>query len=307
MAAAAAPSAAAATTSSSSSTIFSSLGGGVEICIFGHLHPVDLFSFSLTSHQLRERIQTNLIQILSIQRYYHNKVVPIQLGVHTNYLVELLLLNDHNESSYRRTILATSPSFFRSKGDLVTFVLDRLHYSQLLLAETTSIHESEAKAKQLFLDQNKSSAMFYSYMQSSSANNKSSNGDTTANDDGQNKNSRQTRRIMAECHFQSNSNKDSATSWIDYILNRDAFTRYGKDRIHNRYIRDWLMYILSSSLQPTTSNSNYNNNNIQIWRWGCKHPNLSGKGVSGVGVMISLSSSDTADDQKLELRLTRLY
>jgi len=67
--------------------------------------------------------------------------------------------------------------------------------------------------------------------------------------------------------------------------------------------------VILSSLQEMNDNSN-----IQIWRWGCKHSNLSGKGgVSGVGVMISSSELSCVDDHpelqklELELRLTRLY
>jgi hypothetical protein len=50
------------------------------------------------------------------------------------------------------------------------------------------------------------------------------------------------------------------------------------------------------------SNTNNNNIHIQIWRWGCKHSSLKGKGVSGVGVMIS-----SVGCEDLELCLTRLY
>lgn len=58
------------------------------------------------------------------------------------------------------------------------------------------------------------------------------------------------------------------------------------------------------------SNTNNNNIQIQIWRWGCKHSLLKGKGVSGVGVMISTLSSLSSSSvccEDLELCLTRLY
>jgi len=192
------------------------------------------------------------------------------LGVNTNYLAELTLLGDNNNNP-------------RSKRELVDHVLDKLHTSQLLLVNTNSIHDSEKMAKQLFLDENKSSAMCYA-----------------ANDTSQ-------RRTITtvECHFQSNATKASATAWIDYILNRDACNRYGQDKLNNKLIRDWFMVILSSLQENDSSN-------IQIWRWGCKHSNLSGKGVSGVGVMISSELSCVDDPElqgllELELRLTRLY
>mmetsp|Transcript_31864 Transcript_31864/g.53922 ORF Transcript_31864/g.53922 Transcript_31864/m.53922 type:complete len:125 (-) Transcript_31864:61-435(-) len=114
------------------------------------------------------------------------------------------------------------------------------------------------------------------------------------------------RTTTVECHFQSNATKASATAWIDYILNRDACNRYGQDKLNNKLIRDWFMVILSSLQENDSSN-------IQIWRWGCKHSNLSGKGVSGVGVMLSSSELSCVDDLELqgllelELRLTRLY
>eukprot|EP00984_Skeletonema_dohrnii_P018831 scaffold8904_cov104-Skeletonema_dohrnii-CCMP3373.AAC.1 len=253
--------------SSSSSSLITSLLETVGIEIFlCYLHPSNLISLSLTSHQLHDTIlqPTTLIQICT-QHY-----LPILLGVNTNYLVELTLLGDNNCSHC-------------SKRELVDHVLENLHKSQLLLTNTNSIHDSEEKAKQLFLDQNKSGAMCYA----------------------SNENSRHMTTL--ECHFQSNATKASATAWIDYILNRDACNRYAKDKLNNKLIRDWFMVILSS-LQE-----NNDNDNIQIWRWGCKHSNLSGKGVSGVGVMISSSELSCVDDSELqgllelELRLTRLY
>jgi hypothetical protein len=303
---------------SSSSLLLETIGIEINFYIFGYLHPVDLVSLNLTCHQLRERIATNLIKILSIQQYHQQqqKILPIQLGVDTNYLVELLLLfNDHYERLLPTTSSSqytTTTSFFHSKGELVNHVVNRLHNSQLLLVDTTSIHDSEEKAKQWLIHQNKSSAMFYD---ASSTNNQNRNGNTATNhDNGGTNNNNGPQKIMAECHFQSHANPESATAWINYILNRDACKRYGTDRIQNRYIRDWLMCILSSlqqqPQQPTLSSNNHNrnnNNNIQIWRWGCKHSNLSGKGVSGVGVMIRSSSSAAVADQKVELRLTRLY
>eukprot|EP00985_Skeletonema_marinoi_P005610 scaffold2436_cov132-Skeletonema_marinoi.AAC.5 len=256
------------TSSSSSSSLITSLLETVGIEIFiCYLHPSDLISLSLTSHQLHDTIlQPNtLIQICS-QHY-----LPIQLGVNTNYLAELTLLGDNNNNP-------------RSKRELVDHVLEKLHTSQLLLVNTTSIHDSEEKAKRLFLDENKSSALCYVV----------------------NENNQRGTLTTVECHFQSNATKESATAWIDYILNRDACNRYGQDKLNNKLIRDWFMVILSS-LQEMNDNSY-----IQIWRWGCKHSNLSGKGVSGVGVMISSSELSCVDDlelQKLELelRLTRLY
>lgn len=263
-------SAASSTISSSSSLIISLLetvGIQVSIC---YLQPSDLFSLSLTSHQLHDTIIHTTTLIQTIQHH-----LPIQLGVSTNYLAELR--ESHNNT-------------YRSKTEIVTHVLDQLHNSQLLLLNTNSTQESEERAKKLFLNQGKSSVMCY------------------AADD--------TRKMAGtvECHFQSNATTEAAAAWIDYILNRDACKRYGQDRARNKMIRDWLMFILSSLQRNTTNNSN-NNSNIQIWRWGCKHSNLSGKGVSGVGVRIvsSFSSSCSVDDSELqqqlelELRLTRLY
>ena len=275
--------AASATISSSPSSLIISLletvGIQVSIC---YLQPSDLFSLSLTSHQLHDIIlHTNTLIQTCIQHH-----LPIQLGVSTNYLAELRESYSHNIS-------------YRSKTELVTHVLDQLHSSQLLLLETNTVQESEERAKKLFINQGKSSVMCY------------------AADD-----TRRRATTTVECHFQSNATNESATAWIDYILNRDACKRYGQDRARNKLIRDWLMFILSSLQRTTTNNRNNNNHhhhhgnnsNIQIWRWGCKHSNLSGKGVSGVGVMISssFSSSCSVDDSELqqlelELRLTRLY
>lgn len=265
-------SAASSTISSSSPSLIISLletvGIQVSVC---YLQPSDLFSLSLTSRQLHDTIFRTSTLIQTVQHQ-----LPIQLGVSTNYLAEL-----------RESHLSNS---HRSKNELVTHVLDQLHSSQILLLDTNSAQQSEEKAKQLFLNQGKSSVMCYA-----------------ANDT-------QRRATTVECHFQTNATNESATAWIDYILDRDACKRYGQDRVRNKFVRDWLMFILSS-LQRTIANNHNNNNssssNIQIWRWGCKHSNLSGKGVSGVGVMIvsSISSSCSVDDLELELelRLTRLY
>ncbi len=219
----------------------------------------------------------------------HQYHLPIKLGVSTNYLVELIESHPTaNDNSHR------------SKRELVTYVLKKLHSSQLLLVDTNSVHESEERAKKLLIDEDKSSVLCYA-----ASDDHRQQTTTTAT----------TTTATAECHFQSNATNISAIAWIDYILNRDACKRYGKDAANNKFIRDWLMLILSSlSLQQQQQQrrtENVNSNNIQIWRWGCKHSNLSGKGVSGVGVMIISSSMDDDASElqqlQIELRLTRLY
>ena len=255
---------------------------GIEV-VACYLHPSDLLSIGLTSSQLHDAILVpNVLIQLCIQHH-----LPIKLGVSTNYLVEFI------ES--HPTI--TNNSRHRSKRELVTYVLKKLHSSQLLLVDTNSVQESEERAKKLFIDEDKSSVSCYA-----ASDDHRQQTTTTAT----------TTTATVECHFQSNATNNFAIAWIDYILNRDACKRYGKDVANNKFIRDWLMLILASlSLQQQQHQQrteNVNSNNIQIWRWGCKHSNLSGKGVSGVGVMIS-SSMDASELQHLQivLRLTRLY
>eukprot|EP00986_Skeletonema_menzelii_P021429 scaffold34509_cov148-Skeletonema_menzelii.AAC.3 len=248
---------------------------GIEV-VACYLHPSDLFSIGLTSHQLHDTIhQTNILIQLCIQ------YLPIRLGVGTNYLAELI--ESHPKNSYR------------SKRELVAHVLDKLHSSQLLLVETNSVHDSEQRAKKLFIDEDKSSVLCYA----------------AADDHLRRTTTTTTTTTTVECHFQPNATNVSAIAWMDYILNRDACKRYGNDGASNKFIRDWLMLILSSSstVNRTEINSS-NNSSIQIWRWGCKHSNLSGKGISGAGVIMASSMDDSElqlQQLQIELRLTRLY
>ena len=219
---------------------------------------------------------------------------------------------------------------YNSKEEFVNDVLDRLHTSHLQIVGTNSIQDSKKRAREMFINQDRSSAMFYDATTrrgSNDAADMNNNDDIIVNNNNNNNNggpasNQSSSWITAECHYQSNATKDSATAWIDYILNRDACKRNSMDRCNNRFIRDWLRCILSLQRQQQRSQeeeqqqqligSNTNNNNIQIqiWRWGCKHSLLKGKGVSGVGVMISTlssSSSSSGGCEDLELCLTRLY
>ena len=258
------------------SSLITSLLNTIGVEIFTHfLHPKDLLSLGLTSHQLRDTVlQPNALLTSSCIHPY----LPLQLGVTTNYLAELI--DSHSYSS---------------KSQLVDHLLDRLHTSHLRFKDTISLQDSQLKARHLFLNQDKSLALFHSI---------------NTNDDDSHNNNRQISTAV-ECHYQANATKSNAIAWIDYILNRDACQRYGTDGMRNRLIRDWLLLLLSSiqhSEDATTTT-------IQVWRWGCKHSNLSGRGISGVGVMISttLNSAVVGQQhyarrrQEIELRLTRLY
>ena len=257
---------------------------GIEV-VACYLYPSDLLSIGLTSRQLHNAILVPNVLIKLCIQYQ----LPIQLGVSTNYLVEFIESHSTADNNSHR-----------SKRELVTYVLKKLHSSQLLLVDTNSIHESEERAKKLLVDEDKSSVSCYA-----ASDDHRQQTTTTAT----------TTTATVECHFQSNPTNISAIAWIDYILNRDACKRYGKDVANNKFIRDWLMLILASlSLQQQQHQQhqqqrteNVNSNNIQIWRWGCKHSNLSGKGVSGVGVTIISSSMDDEQQLQIELRLTRLY
>jgi hypothetical protein len=273
---------------------------GIDHHIYSYLHPTDdLLSLRSSCHQLHQQIQTQFLIKICIQ---HHLINPIKLGVTTNYLVEMKV---------GRT--------YHSKEEFVNDVLDRLHTSHLQIVGTNSIQDSMEKAREMLIDQDRSSAMFYDATTSNAAD------DVVA--DIINNNPRiaasNPKWITVECHYQTNVTKESATAWIDYILNRDACKRSIVDRCNNKFVRDWLRCILSLQQQRSQeqeeqeqqeqqeeeqqqeiigSNTNNNNIQIQIWRWGCKHSLLKGKGVSGVGVMISSGGCEA-----LELCLTRLY
>jgi hypothetical protein len=221
---------------------------------------------------------------------------------------------------------------YHFKEEFVNDVLDKLHTSHLQIVGTNSIQDSKKKAKEMFINQDRSSVMFYdaTTRRGSNAADMNNNDDIIVNNNNNNNggpaSNQSSSWITVECHYQSNATKDSATAWIDYILNRDACKRNSVDRCNNRFIRDWLRCILLLQRQQQRSQEeaqeeeqqqqligsapNNNNIHIQIWRWGCKHSLLKGKGVSGVGVMISTlssSSSSSVGCEDLELCLTRLY
>mmetsp|Transcript_2002 Transcript_2002/g.3548 ORF Transcript_2002/g.3548 Transcript_2002/m.3548 type:complete len:90 (+) Transcript_2002:116-385(+) len=87
--------------------------------------------------------------------------------------------------------------------------------------------------------------------------------------------------------------KRSAISWANYNLDRDACKRSSADKETYQFIQAWLNCLFSRN--------NDNNMTFGMWRWSCKHGDLNGHGIAGVGVMITTATTT------MEVRLTRKY
>ena len=160
---------------------------------------------------------------------------------------------------------------FSSKAELLEYVLDKAEAAGLLLVDAASIEESRSMAREMLLGDNdtKSTAKFY--------------------------HNTILPPITVECHYDGRIGKDSATSWANYISDRDACRQNKKDRGTYKIIKAWLDFLFSQR-----------NIDYGIWRWSCKHRTLNGHGIAGVGVMIMTTSSGGTNDT-LEVRLTRKY
>lgn len=236
--------------------------------IYYFLQPKELFSFGICSRKLwNDIIHDKLAMVCK----YH--LLPLQLGARTNYLAE-----------FRERIS------FSDKAALLEHVLDKVEAAGLVLADTTTMDESRSRAREVLVlgDGNTSTAKFCAL----------NRGDEIK--------SSSLLPITVECHYQHSIEKDSAISWVEYILDRDACkNKNGSDRLTYQFIKEWLDFLFSC--RPDGS--------FGMWRWSCKHPKLNGHGIAGVGVTRTITNDECSggDDDyaentnALEIRLTRIH
>lgn len=232
----------------------------------------------------------DLISLATCSRHHWNDIIqqldvicvrhlPLTLGTRTNYIGELRI-----------------GSSFLSKAELLDFVMSKAEDANLLLVDTTTMEESRSRAMDLFLGerQNITTAKCYYSL-----------------DDG--------RISTIECYYRCNIEKQTAISWIHYILeDRNAFKRNVRDRDTYEFMKAWLDLLVS--LQYNSSIIQHSNNravvSFKMWRWSCKHPKLNGQGIAGVGLTINVqrnldaTSEGNATEMSnniIELRLTRMY
>ena len=192
---------------------------------------------------------------------YH--LLSLQLGVRTNYLAEIC-----------------ESSSFSDKATLLEHVLDKAENAGLVLADTTTVDESRSRARDVLLlsNVNTSTAKFCAL----------NRGDEIK--------SRYLLPITVECHYQRRIEKNSAFSWVEYILDRDACKNTnGRDRKTYLFIKVWLEFLFSNSDDAS----------FGMWRWSCKHPKLNGHGIAGVGVTRTIIANGGYDN--LEICLARIY
>lgn len=195
----------------------------------------------------------DLISLATCSRHLWNDIIqqldvicvrhlPLTLGTRTNYIGELII-----------------GSSFLSKAELLDFVMSKAEDANLLLVDTTTMEESRSMAMDLFLGegQNSTTAKCYSL-------------DTS---DG--------RISTIECNYRCNIEKQTATSWIHYICDRNAFKTNARDRDTYEFMKAWLDLLVS--LQFNSSIIQHSNNHVvvsfKMWRWSCKHPKLNGQGI----------------------------
>ena len=115
--------------------IFDMLGND----IYTYLHPKDLFSFSFSNHQHFKKIRNNLIHVFMRQ-------LPIQLGVGTNYLVEI-----------------SKGHSFSTREDLMDHLLDKIRSAKIFLLGTSTMEESLLLAREMLSGDNGSCATFQTF------------------------------------------------------------------------------------------------------------------------------------------------
>ena len=239
-------------------TVFQDVLEKAGMHIYCCLQPKELFSFGMCCHKLWNDIIHNK---LAMTCKYH--LLPLQLGVGTNYLAEI-----------------RERSSFSDKTSLLEHVLDKAENAGLVLADTTTVDESRSRARDVLVlgDINTSTAKFCAL----------NRGDEIK--------SRSLLPITVECHYQRRIEKNSAFSWVEYILDRDACkNKNGRDRKTYLFIKVWLDFLFSYRDDAS----------FGMWRWSCKHPKLNGHGIAGVGVTRTIIANGGVDN--LEIRLTRIY
>lgn len=177
---------------------------------------------------------------------------------------------------------------FSDKEELLNHVLDKTEAAKLVLVDTRTVKESRSRAREVLLLGNdyKSTAKFHAL-----------------HDKNDNLIALPT---TVECYYQNGIEKRSAISWANYNLDRDACKRNGADKETYQFIQAWLNCIFSRN----------DNRTFGMWRWSCKHRDLNGHGIAGVGVMITSTTTTLlgADAEGannsttiMEVRLTRKY
>eukprot|EP00571_Detonula_confervacea_P017241 CAMPEP_0172312046 /NCGR_PEP_ID=MMETSP1058-20130122/16472_1 /TAXON_ID=83371 /ORGANISM="Detonula confervacea, Strain CCMP 353" /LENGTH=245 /DNA_ID=CAMNT_0013025391 /DNA_START=118 /DNA_END=855 /DNA_ORIENTATION=- len=168
---------------------------------------------------------------------------------------------------------------FSDKAELLEYVLDKTEAAKLMIVDTNTMEESRSRAREVLLgDDNKSTAKFYAPNRNDSNNLLS-----------------HPLQCTVECHYQNVIEKCSAMSWVKYILDRDAFKKNRKDKDTCQFIKAWLDFLFSQR-----------NIDFGMWRWSCKHGNLNGHGIAGVGVMLITVDSEGINNT-MEIRLARKY
>ena len=277
----------------------------VGMQIYCYLNPADISRLGSCSHHLRETIicNNNLSKICMHQ-------LPLHLGARTNYLVDFC--KGHS---------------FSTKADLFEYVLGKTERANLVMAmadrqeqlqqqQTVTMEESRRKARELFLIGNDNDEFIVGSARSCAPFVSCNSSHPQQQAGGA---SQPTTITSVECYHQTQIEITSAKSWITYILDRDACKRSIKDKSTNQHVKSWLDCLISHHNNQQHQQTDNENGNCDIkfgmWRWSCKHTNLNGQGIVGVGVMIIVSTAtradgdagDPANDTIMELRLTRMY
>ena len=236
----------------------------VGMPIYYYLHPKDLSSLSSCNRHLRNDMIVHSSNKLAKICIHH---LPLQLGAGSNYLAEF-----HEGHS------------FSDKEALLNHVLDKTEAANLVLVDTRTVVESRSRAREVLLlpgngNEYKSTAKFHTLC------------NYNENDD---RSIALLPAITVECYYQREIEKRSAISWANYNLDRDACKRSDADKETYQFIQAWLNCLFSR-------NNNDNSMTFGMWRWSCKHRDLNGHGIAGVGVMITTATTT------MEVRLTRKY
>ena len=255
--------------------------GDASLVVRAHLHPRDLASLGACCRGLRDAVRRDLFRTCGRQ-------LPLTLGASggSNYHVEFV-----------------RGGSFASKSDLIDHCVRLTREVNLLHMGAVSFDRAKSRGAR-DLDQSEEMAR-RSFGEHDSA--------VFVSPRSEEKSARVT--CTVECSYMDRlGGRESILSWMRYVIDRDACRRTNGDKERYGVIKSWIT-LLTQGTPPGEGEDAHNDVEAGLWRWTCKHRDLYGKGIAGVGVTLFKPRDEVqeardgrrTEEDVLELRLTRLY
>ncbi|EJK70481.1 hypothetical protein THAOC_08157, partial [Thalassiosira oceanica] len=250
----------------SGSNAFDDLGDA-SLVVCAHLHPRDLASLGACCRGLRSSVRRCLFRTCGRQ-------LPLTLGASggSNYLVEF-----------------ARDCSFASKSDLIDHCVRLTREVNLLHMGAVSFDRAKSRGAS---DQDQSEEMARrSFGEQDSA--------VFVSPRSEERSVRVT--CTVECSYMARlGGRESTLSWMRYVIDRDACRKTIADKERHEVIKSWIA-LLTRNTPPGEGDDGDNDVEAGLWRWTCKHRDLYGKGIAGVGVTLS-KRRDAAQEAREERR-----